>query len=111
MKRIPFTPYPGEVVVFTDYAAFSRRYKKIYGQPHARNMGEVLGTTVRIEHRRGGQSYLVYVKPRRRYHTTLLHELTHVALMLFDYIGIPQSSGSGEPFCYFLDHLFEQAKK
>lgn len=36
------------------------------------------------------------------------HELAHVVLHLFDYVGCPLQQGGGEPFCYMLHTLMEE---
>ena len=40
--------------------------------------------------------------------TTLVHEATHVALYIAEYVGFSPKAGGGEPFCYLLDTLLEK---
>ena len=108
MKTLSLRPYPGFILLFDDFKAFKRKYLKAYGMKHELDP-QVLGTTATIAHSNGGRSYLVYAKRRANRRATLVHEINHVALMVFEYIGTHPGSGNGEPFCYLVDHLLEQA--
>lgn len=42
---------------------------------------------------------------------SLIHELNHVVLDLFDKIGINPQEASGEPYCYMFDMILEKCLK
>lgn len=108
MKRIPLRPFPGTILLYRNYSAFAKQYRKLTGLAH-QGEGAALGRTVQLAHQKKGVNYLVYLKPGNL--STVVHEMAHVCLMLFDDIGTHPAAGKGEPFCYLLDRLFEEARK
>lgn len=42
---------------------------------------------------------------------TLIHEVNHFCLWVFDYIGMPVNSGNSEAYCYYMDSILEQVLK
>lgn len=42
---------------------------------------------------------------------TLIHEVNHFCLWVFDYIGMPVNSSNSEAYCYYMDSILEQVLK
>lgn len=100
MKIIPLDPYPGKLYVAKnakEYAAYRKRLFK------ADDKYDPTGS--RGSFWCSGGCCLIWAGK-----DALLHELTHVALHMFDYVGIDPIASSGEAFCYFLEHLYHKAK-
>jgi hypothetical protein len=105
VKKISLKPYPGEVIFCSDKAEFERLYKKISGKPH--QIGhDVGGRTVEFG-AKGKRPWTFLIFAKRK--DTLAHEIGHVLLRLFEYIGSDPREGDGEPFCYMLSHLMTEA--
>jgi len=99
MKTISLAPYPGTLYVARNEKEFQHHLKKLFQseiQDQTGNRGSFWHC---------GAICLVWARK-----DSLLHELTHVALHIFDYISLEPSSGNGEAFCYFLEHLYNKAK-
>ena len=108
MKRIPLSPYPGQLIVAKDWAEFREIFKE-YTFDEC-DHGRADGTTIKLMSKQGTTHYLVHAK-RESSRSTLAHELGHVVLFLFKDVGIDPADGGGEPFCYLLSHLMEEALK
>ena len=110
MKKLTLRPYPGEILLYDNFEAFQRRYKSMNGgHSHVHDKREIWGTTVPIMHEGCAPTFLVYA--RKNWPATLAHELSHVILHTFGIVGIDPRAAEGEPFCYMLSHLIEEARK
>lgn len=108
MKKIPLTPYPREVRVFRNAAELERAYKKFTGRTYDGVSKTSVGHCVlAMPKKRGRAAYLVFGKGAPE----LAHEFGHVLLDLFSYIRSDPTEGNGEPFCYMLSHLMEEAAR
>lgn len=112
MKKLPLRPYPGEVWYCSTVADFKRAHRKRTGLPvpgdevpHPRG-----GITVRMATEAGILAEVVYVVYAGDA-PTMAHEFGHVLLQLFNDIGHDPTAGDGEPFCYLLSTLMEEATK
>lgn len=106
MKKILLTPYNSHVIVTRTRPELERVYrrltkKKLENAPHNAH-----GLTYTLEHKGCTDVYLVYAKST----SDLAHEFGHVILNLFKEIGCNPTEGNGEPFCYMLSHLMDEAK-
>ena len=103
MKKIPLTPYPGQVLYCKNKAEFLVQFAKIAERPY--DGGDNEGTTASIM-KRGlpNPTFLIHAKNV----PTRAHELSHAILTLFEHVGIDPCEGDGEPFCYMMSHLMEQ---
>ena len=106
MKRIPLTPYPGTLLLAESLSEFKHEFKRRTGGEADVEVGTV-GRTQELVAHNGARAYLVFATGV----PTLVHELSHVVLNLFEYINVDPRDGRGEPFCYLLDHLVGQALK
>lgn len=70
------------------------------------NESPLAGQCVTLEKNGRERRYLVGVYEGGL--ATLVHELGHAALNILEAVGIDAHSGNGEPFCYLLDHLFNE---
>lgn len=43
--------------------------------------------------------------------TTLIHEITHLVMMLFDQVGVPISRDNTEAFAFYSEYWFSQIQK
>lgn len=99
LKEVPMRPYPGMIFVTQDWDAFERAAFELFGKTeiHTNQCGRFLaGASWYHPHTR----ILWWTTPE-----TLVHELGHVVLDLFELIGVDPCSGNGEPFCYMLSQL------
>lgn len=100
MKKIHLTPYPGFVIVTRTRAEHAREFKKMFGYACDEKIRSGLTT-----HTAGNYDFLVYAKDT----PSLVHELSHVVLDLFQYIRSEPVEGNGEPFAYLMGYLFKAA--
>jgi len=102
LKVLSLTPYPGLIYVCETFKELQKIHKKLTGGKVANN--GACGKTYQLE-KDGEVAYLVWGdKP-----AALIHELTHCALYTFEHIGSDPRECNGEPFCYLLDRLIEEA--
>ena len=104
MKTIALTPYPGVLYLAKDRIEYRGFFKKATGKDTEIPKSTV-GRTQQLLATGQAPAYLVFATGR----PTLVHELSHVVLMLFGDVGIDPRKAGGEPFCYLLAHLFQEA--
>lgn len=106
VRRLSMRPYPcGEVWVCKSMKVLKREFEAITKEKWSHEKpSEGLCVTV---NNNGECVYLVYA-PRV---SILAHELSHAILDAFDHIGSDPRDGNGEPFCYMLSTLMEEATK
>lgn len=100
MKELTLRPYPGTIRVC--------RSKKEYRKEHRRLFGEDIDLTNkfgRMDGHGGKAVYLVWGCGT----AMLAHELSHVILHVFELAGIDPREANGEPFCYMLSQLLQDA--
>lgn len=105
MKKIPLTPYPGIVLVTTSREEFAKEYKRQTGEDGGHFSKSVTGRMQPFFREGFAPVYLIFYQGRV---STLVHELAHVVLRVFEDIGTDPCSGGGEPFCYLQAHLYEE---
>jgi hypothetical protein len=101
VKKILLTPYPGCVVVVRTRREHDRQYRRMFGKSYTGDAK--LGLTT---HRPGECEFLVFARSA----SSLAHEFGHVLLDLFEHIKSNPIEGNGEPFCYMLSHLMDEAR-
>lgn len=105
LQKLSLNPYPGSLFVAHSKGSYERAYRtKIDGA------GDKLtdhhgGSCACVCDDETGWTYVVWADGP----ANMVHELSHVALHVFDWCGIDPRDADGEPFCYFLAHLFSQA--
>lgn len=100
--KLNTTPYPVQLEVVFDRDTFVKKYRKLKGyEPD-------------IESCKGFTSYSgnkvlmgIFSEPL----PTLIHEVNHFCLWVFDYIGMPVNSSNSEAYCYYMDSILEQVLK
>lgn len=100
--KLNTSPYPVQLEVVFDRDTFVRKYRKLKGyEPD-------------IEGCKGFTSYSgnkvlmgIFSEPL----PTLIHEVNHFCLWVFDYIGMPVNSSNSEAYCYYMDSILEQVLK
>ena len=107
MKRISLAPYTGDVYYAKTYAEMRKLHLRMTGrEPDCAEVG-VNGAMIALEKRGYAPNYLVFgSRP-----STVAHEMSHVALEVFSNIGTDPRTGGGEPFCYLLGHLMDEAMR
>lgn len=105
MKQLSLRPYPGILFVAKSKKDYERAHKKLFKSPDVLSC-EQAGRFAVGEGKRGMLTYLVYGGSI----PSLCHELSHVVLHLFEYVGIDPRESLGEPFCYMLSQLVLEAK-
>ena len=100
--KLNTSPYPVQLEVVFDRDIFIKKYRKLKGyEPD-------------IDGCKGFTSYSgnkvlmgIFSEPL----PTLIHEVNHFCLWVFDYIGIPINSSNSEAYCYYMDSIIEQVLK
>lgn len=100
--KLNTSPYPVQLEVVFDRDTFVKKYRKLKGyEPD-------------IESCKGFTSYSgnkvlmgIFSEPL----PTLIHEVNHFCLWVFDYIGMPVNSSNSEAYCYYMDSILEQLLK
>lgn len=100
--KLNTSPYPVQLEVVFDQDTFIKKYKKLKGcEP---DLEGCKGYTTY-----SGNKVLmgIFKEPV----PTLIHEVNHFCLWVFDYIGMPVNSSNSEAYCYYMDSILEQALK
>lgn len=106
MKKLSMAPYPSRILLCSTRKEFLRVYRAMSGI-HYPGV-DAKGTMVELHHDRKGEIVaLIHASGA----ATLAHEFSHAILNTFERIGIDPREANGEPFCYMLSHLMEQAAK
>lgn len=100
--KLNTSPYPVQLEIVFDRDTFVKKYRKLKGyEPD-------------IESCKGFTSYSgnkvlmgIFSEPL----PTLIHEVNHFCLWVFDYIGMPINSSNSEAYCYYMDSILEQVLK
>lgn len=100
--KLNASPYPVQLEVVFDRDIFIKKYRKLKGyEPD-------------IDGCKGFTSYSgnkvlmgIFSEPL----PTLIHEVNHFCLWVFDYIGMPINSSNSEAYCYYMDSILEQVLK
>jgi len=106
MKKILLTPYHSHVVVTRSVAEAKRVYKRIT-KKYLELAHNTYGVSIELERKGFANTYFVFARST----SDLAHEFGHVLLWLFKKIGSDPAEGGGEPFCYMLSHLMDEAAR
>lgn len=100
--KLNTSPYPVQLEVVFDRDTFVKKYRKLKG--HEPDTEGCKGYTTY-----SGNKVLmgIFSEPL----PTLIHEVNHFCLWVFDYIGMPVNSGNSEAYCYYMDSLLTQVLK
>lgn len=100
--KLNTSPYPVQLEIVFDRDTFVKKYKKLKG--HEPDMEGCKGFTSY-----SGNKVLmgIFSEPL----PTLIHEVNHFCLWVFDYIGMPVNSSNSEAYCYYMDSILEQVLK
>lgn len=101
MKRINLIPYDIDLYFFLDF----KEYKNYCDKNDIETWENVKGIT----HNQQDGTVIVGVFDGSI--NTLVHELAHVAIYTFDYIGSKICEETEEPFAYFMGFLAEKLVK
>lgn len=100
--KLNTSPYPVQLEVVFNQDTFIKKYKKLKG--HEPDLEGCKGYTTY-----SGNKVLmgIFSEPL----PTLIHEVNHFCLWVFDYIGMPINSSNSEAYCYYMDSILEQVLK
>lgn len=105
MKEISLRPYNGRLFLATSQDDYTRSCKRMFKHDPVIDCSHG-GLFRGGEGRDGMWTYLVWARASHY----LAHELSHVALHVFERCGIDPRDSGGEPFCYLLSQLMIDAK-
>lgn len=100
--KLNTSPYPVQLEVVFDRDTFVKKYRKLKG--YEPDIEGCKGYTTY-----SGNKVLmgIFSEPL----PTLIHEVNHFCLWVFDCIGMPVNSGNSEAYCYYMDSILEQVLK
>ena len=100
--KLNTSPYPVQLEVVFDRDTFVKKYRKLKG--YEPDIESCKGFTTY-----SGNKVLmgIFSEPL----PTLIHEVNHFCLWVFDYIGMPVNSSNSEAYCYYMDSILEQVLK
>lgn len=100
--KLNTSPYPVQLEVVFNQDTFIKKYKKLKG--YEPDIDGCKGFTTY-----SGNKVLmgIFSEPL----PTLIHEVNHFCLWVFDYIGMPINSSNSEAYCYYMDSILEQVLK
>ena len=104
MKELSLRPYNGRLFVARTAKEYESACVKLFKRADVLNCAQQ-GRFTGGEGKDGIWTYLVFAKNKH----TLVHELTHAVLHVFERCGINPTECNGEPFCYMLSQLFLEA--
>ncbi|AHN83346.2 hypothetical protein EpBp4_0002 [Escherichia phage Bp4] len=97
--KLNTSPYPVQLEVVLDRDTFIKKYKKLKG--YEPDLEGCKGYTTY-----SGNRVLIGIFKEPLH--TLIHELNHFCLWVFDYIGMPINSTNSEAYCYYYDYILSQ---
>lgn len=100
--KLNTSPYPVQLEVVFNQDTFIKKYKKLKG--YGPDIDGCKGFTTY-----SGNKVLmgIFSEPL----PTLIHEVNHFCLWVFDYIGMPINISNSEAYCYYMDSILEQVLK
>lgn len=100
--KLNTSPYPVQLEVVFDQDTFVKKYMKLKG--HEPDIEGCKGYTTYSDNK---VLMGIFSEPL----STLIHEVNHFCLWVFDYIGMPVNSSNSEAYCYYMDSILEQVLK
>jgi len=104
MKEISLRPYNGRLFVAKTRKEYEREHAKLFKTPDVLTCAQV-GRFTGGEGKDGAWTYLIWAHAMPQ----LAHELSHAILHVFERCGIDPREAGGEPFCYLLSQLMQEA--
>lgn len=105
MKELSLKPYTGRLYFADTRKKYEAWHKKIFGNADPLNITQA-GRFAGGGDSEGRVSYLVWGQDT----SSIVHELSHVVLDVFERSGIDPRGCNGEPFCYLLGQLVTEAR-
>lgn len=102
MTKLNTSPYNGDIW-FTNSESLYLRKRSEIGVVSQPNLGSAGGMTTYFED--GWQQVVGLFNGDR---ATLVHELSHSVINLFNGVGMPINIDTSEAFCYLIDNLYTQ---
>lgn len=115
--RTPLYPVRVHVVVGSQKDAIeylkSKKLNDAYKDVNLEDFHKSYAVTYPLNSSKKGE-VLILFNPKRNGHLkkdVLAHELIHVTMFVFHYIGTDMNDHTEEPFCYLFDYLFTKVNK
>ncbi len=105
IKELSLRPYTGRLFVAKTRKAYQKRHIELFAESDVlgpRQAGRMSGG----KDSDGAWTYLIFAEAAPQ----LAHELSHVILSVFEDCGIDPREANGEPFCYMLSQLMQEAE-
>ena len=106
MKSLHLEPYVGKLLVAESKSEYEKKHLSVFREADPLCSDQVGRFSVGND-RNGNLTYLIWAKNRN----SLVHELSHVVLDVFEITGIDPRGCGGEPFCYMLCSLLARVTK
>lgn len=104
VKELSLRPYHGRLFVTTVREAYAPAHLELFEDPDELTCAQA----GRFSGGRGKDDLWTYLVFADKPHY-MAHELAHVVLHVFDRCGIDPREAKGEPFCYMLSQLMQEA--
>ena len=105
MKELSLRPYNGKLFLAKSAKKYEQAHLKLFRTPDILTCAQK-GRFSGGEGVDGMWTYLVWGNDPH----TLVHELSHVVLHVFERCGIDPRESCGEPFCYMLEQLLHEVQ-
>lgn len=106
MKELSLRPYSGRLFVATSIKDYERSHVKLFAEPDILRCDQA-GRFAGGAGKDGMWTYLIWGAQT----SSVVHELSHVVLHVFERCGIDPREAQGEPFCYMLSQLVIESVK
>ena len=114
---VPLYPVRVHIVIGNQKEAIeylkTKKLPEAYKDVNLEDFHKAYAVTYPINSSKKGDVLVVF-NPKRKGHKkmdVLAHELIHVTMFIFHYIGTDMNDHTEEPFCYLFDNLFSRVKK
>lgn len=104
MKELSLRPYNGRLFVVRSRKEYQRQHRDLFKTPDVLTCAQA-GRMTGGEGKGGAWTYLIWAEAAPQ----IAHELSHVVLHVFERCGIDPRAAGGEPFCYMLSQLMQEA--
>ena len=105
VTELSLRPYTGRLFIAVSRRGYEKGSKTRFKDKLTPNLDDMRGRTCWGPGPDGLLTYLVWAESPE----VMAHELSHVVLHVFERSGIDPIAAGGEPFCYMLGTLMEEA--
>lgn len=107
-KELDLRPYLGKIILCEKLESFKNEYAALTGEAYPFTDDDPEGGRyIQLDGENNDVRWLVWGNDFK----CVVHELCHVLLHTFGKIGHDPTEGDGEPFCYMLSALMDEAEE